>query len=98
MGDAMQHTLINPNQLRYYGVKVQDNPMLSEPLSIIKEDNSFNLELQIEGTNIFVDTHTPSDEELNTCKHIVLSSPHEWDPRTVKFTNSAPSFEESMMA
>ena len=77
MGGAMQHTLVNPNQLRYFGIQVQDNLMSSEPLSIIKEDESFNLELKIKGTNIFADTHTPSKEELNTCKHIVLSSPHE---------------------
>ena len=28
----------------------------------------------------------------------MLSSPHEWDPRTVQFNNSAPPFEEAMMA
>ena len=59
----------------------------------------FNLlELKIKGTTIFVDTHTPSEQELNTCKHIVLSSPHEWNPRTVTFNNSALPFEEAMMA
>ena len=35
MGDKMDHTLINPNQLRHFGTIVQDNPMLSKPLSII---------------------------------------------------------------
>ena len=48
-------------------------------------------------TNIFADTYTPNETELNTCKHIVLSSPHEWNPRTVTFNNSAISFEEAMM-
>ena len=45
MGDSMKHTLINPNQLRHFGVKVQDNPMSVEPLHIMTEDSSFNLEL-----------------------------------------------------
>ena len=27
MGNAMPHTLINPNQLRHFGTMVQDNPM-----------------------------------------------------------------------
>ena len=29
MGDTLQHTLINPNQLRAYGTIVQDNPFAS---------------------------------------------------------------------
>ena len=41
MGDNMDHTLINPNQLRHFGTKVQDNLTLEEPLSIITEDKEF---------------------------------------------------------
>ena len=26
MGDKIDHTLINPNQVRHFGIKVQDNP------------------------------------------------------------------------
>ena len=26
MGDVLEHSLINPNQLRHFGVTVQDNP------------------------------------------------------------------------
>ena len=33
MGDTMSHTLINPNQLRHFGTKVQDNPMSNEPIN-----------------------------------------------------------------
>ena len=33
MGDTLQHTLVNPNQLRAYGTTVQDNPFLPSPLS-----------------------------------------------------------------
>ena len=32
MGDTLQHTLVNPNQLRAYGTTVQDNPFSSTPL------------------------------------------------------------------
>ena len=27
MGDSLENTLFNPNQLRHFGTKVQDNPM-----------------------------------------------------------------------
>ena len=39
MGDSMDTTLVNPNQLRHYGTQVQDNPMSQLPLSIITEDS-----------------------------------------------------------
>ena len=35
MGDAIPHSLINPNQLRHHGIQVQDNPSSNYPLSII---------------------------------------------------------------
>ena len=34
MGDKLDHTLDNPNQLQSYGVRVQDNPFDAKPLSI----------------------------------------------------------------
>jgi len=76
----MSHTLINPNQLRHFGTQVQDNPMSSQPLSIITENNEFCMELTMSGTICSVDTFAPSERELQTCPHIVLSSPHPWDP------------------
>ena len=97
MGDSMQHTLINPNQLRHYGITVQDNPASNEPMYIIANDADFNLELKIKGTNIFADTHTPTDDELRTCPRVTLSSPHPWNPHTVKFNPSTRTFQEEMM-
>ena len=32
MGDTLQHTLVNPNQLRAYSTTVQDNPFAPSPL------------------------------------------------------------------
>ena len=40
MGDKLDHTLVNPNQLRAYGVSVQDNPFDTKPLSITTNDVS----------------------------------------------------------
>ena len=63
MGDSMKHTLINPNQLRHYGVKVQDNPCSNEPMHIMTEDSNFILELKMRGATIFADTYTPSEKK-----------------------------------
>ena len=96
MGESMQHSLINPNQLRYFGIRVQDDPTSNEPIHIRNEDDSFNIELCMSGTIMYIDTHTPSVKELNDCPHIILSSPHEWNPQEVKFNNNSQSFEERM--
>ena len=96
MGDTMPSTLVNPNQLRHFGVQVQDNPTSLMPLSIITEDNSFSMELQMRGTIAYFDTHTPTSAELESCPHIHLSSSHPWDPHSVTFPSTSRSLEEVM--
>ena len=96
MGDKMPHSLLNPNQLRHFGTKVQDDPTSDHPLSIIAEDNEFCMELDMEGTIIFANTHTPTESELQACPHITLSSPHPWDPHTVTFPGCKLTLEESV--
>ena len=41
MGDLMEHSLANPNQLQYYGTTVQDNLLSDSPLYIMSEDSDF---------------------------------------------------------
>ena len=79
MGNHMDHRLINPNQFRYYGIKVQDNPMLDIALSILTDDSEFCMKLLMAGTVIYAETFTPSDQELHQCQQIILSSPHSWN-------------------
>ena len=62
MGESLEHSLINPNQLRHYGVNVQDNPACKKPLYIMTEDTEFSMELKMHGTTIFANTFTPSEK------------------------------------
>ena len=62
MGDKMDHSLINPNQLRIYGVTVQDNPVCDSPLYIMTEDSEFVLPLGMKGMNVMANTRTPTTE------------------------------------
>ena len=94
MGDTMQHTLLNPNQLRHFGTIVQDNPMSDHPLSIITEDYDFSMGLTMAGTIVYTDTHTPSENELTSCPHVQLTSPKPWDPHTVRFPKPNLSLED----
>ena len=72
MGDKLDHTLVNPNQLPAYGVNVQDNPFDAKPLSITTDDAS--VELYSEGTIICGDTRTPTEPELRQLPQLILTS------------------------
>ena len=95
MGDHMDHSLINPNQLRHHGTMVQDDPTSSYPLSIITEDNEFCMELAMDGTIVTATTHSPSDSDLVNYPHIELSSPHQWNPKNVRFPKCTRTLEEA---
>ena len=85
MGDNMDHYLVNPNQMRHYGNKVQDNPMSAYPLSIITQENKFYMEIEMDGTIVYAETHSPNENELQTFPHIMLLSPHNWNTNAVWF-------------
>ena len=83
MGDKLDHTLVNPNQLRDYGVSMQDNLFDTEPLSITTDDAS--VELYLEGTIICMDTQTPTESKLSQLPQLIMTSPHDWDPHNIRF-------------
>jgi hypothetical protein len=96
MGDQMEHTLINPNQLRAYGITAQDNPFDPAPIFISTEDNEFTLPLNSKESVLGVATRTPTNQELQTCPHVVLSSEHEWDPQNLWFPRASRTVEEEI--
>jgi Reverse transcriptase (RNA-dependent DNA polymerase) len=90
MEDTMTHSLINPNQLRAYGVDVEDNPSRG-PLYITDSNENIRIPLRMQGTNILFESRTPTQDELENCRKIEFSSQHEWQPATIheKFHNVA---------
>ena len=94
MGDKLDHTLVNPNQLRAYGVSIQDNPFDVKPLSITTNDVS--VELYSEGTIICGDTRTPTVSELSQLPRLILTSPHDWDPHNICFQSSSGQSSDNM--
>ena len=85
MGNHKDYRLINPNQLRHYGIKVQDNSMSESAPSIITEDNKFCMELARAEIIVYDEKFTPSEQDLHQCPHIILSSPVAWDLQNVVF-------------
>lgn len=96
IGDQLRHTLINPNQLHAYRVRVQDNPFNTAPLFLSMEGNKFSMPLTCNGTILCAPTRTPTDHELHTCPHVILSSEHEWDPQNVWFPKALRTVEEEV--
>ena len=94
MGDSMECTLINPNQLRHYGMHIQDDPSSVKLLSMISEDTEFAMALKRQGTILYFDTHTPTQKEFETYPHIVISSEVSWNPMKVHFDENSHSLEE----
>ena len=85
MGDTLPHSLINPNQLRAYGTLVQDNPFSRDPLAIEPPNDDITIPLSTLGTIIYADTRAPTQEELATLPHVVLSADSPWDPHRIQF-------------
>ena len=85
MGGTLPHSLINPNQLRAYGTLVQDNPFSRDPLAIEPPNNDITIPLSTLGTIIYADTRAPTQEELATLPHVVLSADSPWDPHRIQF-------------
>jgi hypothetical protein len=48
------------------------------------------------GTILRVATKTPTEQELQTCPHVTLSSDHEWDPQNVRFPKASRTVEEAI--
>jgi hypothetical protein len=70
----MHHSLLNPNQLRFHGASVHDNPFDAHnpPLSI--EHHDVTIPLLITGTNIFLNTHTPAHTART--RHLSTNTSH----------------------
>ena len=85
MGDTLPHSLINPNQLRAYGMLVQDNPFSRDPLVIEPPNNNITIPLSTLGTIIYVDTRISTQEELAALPHAVLTSDSPREPHHIQF-------------
>ena len=93
---SLDHSLWNPNQMRGHGVEVNDNPYGDEPMSISSLDENMVACLQHDGTTIFLNTWTPTETDLSLYPHIILTSPHPWDPQNVRFPETPYSVKEEI--
>ena len=88
-GAEMDHSLINPNQMRSYGIDVSDNPYDRDKDFGITHDECF-IPFAAEGSTVYFDSYVPSDVQLETLRHIELTSSEEWDPTNVDMQRYLP--------
>jgi hypothetical protein len=82
-GSKLDHSLINPNQVRAYGISFWDNPYDPDRGLCIDVDDSLQIPLHPVGTKIQFSTRVPTPQELQHCEHIQMTSPHTWNPTDV---------------
>lgn len=84
-GPRMEHSLINPNQLRQFGVDLCDDPFDSHRTLRLKDPASgLEVPFQMDGTIVYFESHAPTLSELESCPYIELTSSKEWNPQTVQ--------------
>jgi hypothetical protein len=86
-GTKLDHSLINPNQIRITGIPVCDDPFdRHRSLSIDLCD--FTVPFSTDGNTIYFDSQVPTVEEMENCQYISLTDDDEWDPSTVDLSVS----------
>ena len=87
---SMNHSLLCVNQARMNNVTVDDIPPSLDPTgrsthSIYFKDEDVRLPLSLHGSISYLPVRFPSDEEMDQCLHLDLTSDDgEWDPMMVQ--------------
>jgi Reverse transcriptase (RNA-dependent DNA polymerase) len=87
-GKRMKMSLINPNQLRHFGIAVSDDPTdKTRPFGIVTEYQE--IPFQMDGTTVYFETRVPTAWELENCKTIEVTDESVWNPSNVTIANIA---------
>jgi hypothetical protein len=88
-GTQLDHSLINPNQIRVTGIPVFDNPYDQHQHLGIDLGN-VHIPFQTEGSMIYFSSRVPTKEELDNCQYLMLTDDEDWDPTTTDLTDHIP--------
>ncbi|EJK66765.1 hypothetical protein THAOC_12279 [Thalassiosira oceanica] len=92
-GPGLDDSLINPNQVRDFGIELHDNAYdEGRPFGIQTE--GITIPFLSQGATIFIETRVPTDEEMKNCTGIQLTSERPWDPQNVKLPDRLDTWPE----
>ena len=83
-GTKLDHTLLNPNQIRHNGVDFWDNPYNKEERLSIQVDGGPIIPLEFHGTKLQFESRVPTKQELEECEHVEVTSDLIWEPSEVQ--------------
>jgi hypothetical protein len=81
-GPEMERSLLNQNQIRHYGGRVQDDYTRNDEEFGIHIEGIF-IPFEMTGTTISFESRFPSNQEIDDLPHIVMTSPETWKPKEV---------------
>jgi hypothetical protein len=85
LGEHMEHSLLCPNQARSNGVIVNDVPKHLAPTvtdtthSIVFQEDEVILPLELQGIISKLTIRTPTTDEVENCRWLILTNEAEWD-------------------
>jgi hypothetical protein len=82
-GDRMNHSVLCLNQIRANGLVVNEVPKQFDDTSlhaIVDPKSGTKLPLLLSGVILYLETRKPTNEELEECTHIELTSATPWEP------------------
>ena len=86
--DKMNKTLLNPNQLRAFGISICDDPTDEHRSLGIQLDPNTHLPLYMNGSICGLMTWSPTNEELESCRIFDISDVNDWNPTNVVFAGN----------
>ena len=98
-GERMAHTLLCPNQLRAYGVTVDDTPTQynrASTHSLHIPDSELCIPLELDGIISGFTTRAPTPRKLNNTElHIEMSSDMPWNPNSKAFGSAEDNAKDN---
>ena len=93
-GNTLADSLINPSQLREYGLLVKENPFNANEFGIDAYEDFIQFDKK--GTIIYFNYRVPTDWEMTHLPVIILTA-DTWDPKTVNLRSGCSSQVEAKM-
>ena len=90
-GERLKHSLLCPNQMRAYGVDVNDCPRQFDKRSthsIEVKEHGLSIPLELLGIASAFPTHKPSDKEVDELTRITLTSAKDWHPSSNEYSQA----------
>jgi len=78
-GDRLNHSLINPNHCRAYGISVCDDPTDPNRDVGTKLTDNYFLSFEMRGTTCYFKSRLPDVEQPEPCRTFQVSDANHWD-------------------